>query len=94
MKTGIRKPIGDGFQGHTGIKSGMRAVLEVGFPVFPRFPFWVQDVPIWVQDVPIWGQDVPCASLVPVLCHLCHLCQSLIRGREGFDPFTKMGSTP
>jgi len=58
MKTGIRKPIGDGFQGHTGIKSGMRAVLEVGFPVFPRFPFWV-------QDVPIWGQDVPCASLVP-----------------------------
>jgi hypothetical protein len=58
MKTGIRKPIGDGFQGHAGIKSGMRAVLEVGFPVFPRFPFWG-------QDVPIWGQDVPCASLVP-----------------------------
>jgi hypothetical protein len=33
------------------MNAGMRAVLEVGFPVFPRFPFW--------------GQDVPCASLVP-----------------------------
>ena len=54
-----------GFRGHTGIKSGMRAVLAVGFPAFPISPLWVQDVPIWDQDVPIWGQDVPCASLVP-----------------------------
>ena len=54
-----------GFRGHTGIKTGMRAVLAVGFPAFPVSPLWVQDVPIWVQDVPIWDQDVPCASLVP-----------------------------
>ena len=47
-----------GFRGHTGIKSGMRAVLAVGFPAFPISP-------LWVQDVPIWDQDVPCASLVP-----------------------------
>ena len=47
-----------GFRGHAGIKSGMRAVLAVGFPAFPISP-------LWAEDVPIWDQDVPCASLVP-----------------------------
>ena len=61
-----------GFRVNTGIKSGMRAVLAVGFPAFPisplwaeDVPIWAEDVPIWAEDVPIWGQDVPCASLVP-----------------------------